>query len=73
MLHREDQRHDRYDGEATMSAGEQDKRPVQDKEGVSEDAGAIEGYDLRPGEDEETVQPKQPEDPPEELEEERRG
>jgi len=56
-----------------MSATGRDERPGQDGEGVSEDAGAIEGYDLRPGEGEETAQPQQPEDPPEELEEERRG
>ncbi len=56
-----------------MSATERDRRPGRDEGGASEDAGAIEGYDLRPGEDEATAQPEQPEDPPEELEEERRG
>ena len=57
-----------------MSATERDKRPDQDEEGMSEDAGAIEGYDLQPGaHDEKTTQPEQEQDPPEELEEERRG
>ena len=56
-----------------MSA-ERDERPDQDEEGMAEDAGAIAGYDLRPGaDDEETTQPGQGQDPPEELEEERRG
>ncbi len=56
-----------------MSA-ERDKRPDRDEEGMSEDAGAIEGYDRQPGaDDEETTQPGQEQDPPEELEEERRG
>ena len=55
-----------------MSA-ERDKRQPQDEAGVSEDAGAIEAWGLRPNEDEETAQPQQPKDPPEELEEERRG
>ncbi len=59
--------------EATMST-ERSKRPGQDEEGMSEDAGAIEGYDRQPGaEDEEKTQPQHEEDPPEELEEERRG
>ena len=48
--------------------------PDQDQDGMSEDAGAIEGYDLQPGaDDEETTQPQHEQDPPEELEEERRG
>ncbi len=56
-----------------MSA-EQDKRRQQDEAGVSEDAGAIEGFDLQPGaNDEQTKPPEQPQDPPEEPEEERRG
>ena len=42
-----------------MSATNRDKRPGRDEEGVSEDAGAIEGYDLGPGEDEKTARPKQ--------------
>ncbi len=40
-------------------------------EGVSEDAGEIEGLGLQPGAEDEQV--AQPQDPPEELEEERRG
>ena len=56
-----------------MSA-ERHKRPGRDEEGTSEDAGAIEGYDLQPGaDDEETTPPQREADPPEELEEERRG
>jgi hypothetical protein len=73
MLHLTGRRRDANDEEATMSATGRDWRPERDEAGVSDDAGAIEGYDLRPGADEEAVQPEQPKDPPEELEEERRG
>ena len=73
MVHQCGRGWDTESQEATMGA-ERDKRPDQDEEGMSEDAGAIEGYDLQPGaDDEETTQPGQEQDPPEELEEERRG
>ena len=55
-----------------MSA-ERDKRQPQDEAGVSEDAGAIEASGLAPNENDKAAQPQQSEDPPEELEEERRG
>lgn len=43
-------------------------------DGVSEDAGAIEGLGLQPGAEADRPEPTaQPQDPPEELEEERRG
>ncbi len=43
-------------------------------DGVSEGAGAIEGLGLQPGvEDDRPEAAEQPQDPPEELEEERRG
>jgi hypothetical protein len=59
--------------EATMST-ERSNRSGQGEEGMSEEAGTIEGYDRQPGADDEAkAQPQHEEDPPEELEEERRG
>lgn len=57
-----------------MSAETQDDRRQRDEDDMPEDAGAIEGFDLRPGADNVEAAPEQqPQDPPEELEEERRG
>ncbi|HEY8602103.1 MAG TPA: hypothetical protein VIL85_27000 [Thermomicrobiales bacterium] len=53
---------------------ERSNRSGQGEEGMSEEAGTIEGYDRQPGADDEAkAQPQHEEDPPEELEEERRG
>jgi hypothetical protein len=57
-----------------MSTESQDDRRQREQEGVSEDAGKIEGLGLQAGGAEDETGPAQPpQDPPEELEEERRG
>ena len=59
-------------------SGTQDERRNPDRQGrpdgAAEDAGEIEGVGLQPGaEGDEGRAVEQPQDPPEELEEERRG
>lgn len=57
-----------------MSADKRDERRDRDDEGISEEAGAIEGWGLRSDEEDAPPAPQDQEtDPPEELEEERRG